>query len=217
MGYQIKTKQGYDFYECSGAIQKGVRRNDEKVALFFAAELFNSGYDEYVWKRLKIMVSEDIGLAEPNMAAHIHALYTFYTDHKKKKDPKKEERIFLTHAIQSLCRAKKSRLSVWTCFTIWRKHIFEKMEVPLFAYDMHNIKGKTMGRGTDHFWHGNPEKNELPGCHLENHIPQEGEAEWKNEAWYWSVRQPKVPWADIEKGETPPPTEEDLIATDLFN
>jgi replication-associated recombination protein RarA len=201
MGYAIKTKKGYDFFECSGAIQKGIRRNDEKVALYFMVELFNSGYDEYVWKRLKIIVSEDVGIATPNAAANIHALYNFYSEHKKKKDPKKEERIFLTHAVIYLCRCEKSRLNVWNCFSLWREHMDNDMPIPEYAYDMHNVKGKTMGRGFEHFWYGD-DKDTLGGCHLENHNVQEGENEMKEHAYEIGTKYPKVDWARIEAGKT---------------
>lgn len=199
MGYKISTKKGYDFYECSSALQKAVRRNDERTALYFMVELFNSGYAEYVWKRLKIFVSEDIGLAEPTMAAHIHALYSFYQEHLKKKDPKKEERIFLTHAVLSVCRAKKSRLCVWNCYTIWRSHMDTDMPVPDCALDMHNLRGKQKGRGMEHFWYGDDEDT-LGGSHLENHDKQDGEDEIKEIAFHWGKRQPKVDWERIERG-----------------
>lgn len=201
MGYKITTKKGYDFYECSGAIQKAVRRNDEKVALYFAVELFNSGFEEYVWKRLKIMVSEDIGIAEPNMPSNIQSLYEFYMSHKKKNDPKKEERIFLVHAIIMLCRAKKTRLNVWNCFSLWREHMDNDMEIPNYALDMHNIRGKKLGRGFEHFWFGD-HTDPKGGSHLENHEVQEGELKMKEHAYEIGTKYPKVDWERIEAGKT---------------
>lgn len=38
-------------------------------------ELFSSTYVEYVWKRLRIMASEDVGLAQPGIVAEVQALY----------------------------------------------------------------------------------------------------------------------------------------------
>jgi hypothetical protein len=44
------------------------------------------GYDEYAWKRPRIMASEDVEPAEPNPPATITALYATYSDLKKRND-----------------------------------------------------------------------------------------------------------------------------------
>ncbi|HOZ82652.1 MAG TPA: hypothetical protein PLJ18_11795 [Niabella sp.] len=171
----LTTVQGYGFFECSSAFQKSIRRGDETNALYFAVELFNSGYDEYVWKRMKVITSEDIGLAEPNAPAIIQSLYEMYNDAKAKKHEKMPQRLHYVHAIMYLCRCKKSRLIDWTMIALWREHKLEKREVPDFAFDMHNAKGKQKGRGIDHFYND--------GTELTNHVPQDGEEEWKQKAW----------------------------------
>jgi len=162
--------------ECASAIQKAIRRSDEDVALYFAVELYNSNFDEYLWKRLRIISSEDVGLAVPNAPTVIASLYAFYVDQKKKKDEKHmPERLFLTHAVLYLCRCKKSRLVDWTLMAYWREHESRKMEIPDYAYDKHNSKGRAMGRGMKHFFE--------EGSFLKNHCEQEGEKEMKNKAW----------------------------------
>ena len=55
----ITTKGGYDFYEVSSAMQKAIRRADIAVAGFFALELWESGFRDYVWKRLFTISAED--------------------------------------------------------------------------------------------------------------------------------------------------------------
>jgi len=174
-GYQLKTAKGYDFFEAASALQKSIRRNEEDCALFFAVELYESGYDEYVWKRLKIISSEDVGLAEPLMPATIQALYLSYVDQKKKKDEKnRPERLFLIHAILLLCRAKKSRLVDWTLIHCWNTHPDRELPIPDYAYDKHNAKGRSMKRGIRHFYE--------EGTILANHAEQPGESERKNQA-----------------------------------
>lgn len=174
--FELKTSKGYCFFEASSALQKSIRRGNEENAMYFAVELFNSNFGEYVWKRLKIMCSEDIGLAEPNMPANIQALYEMYQYQAKKKDEKHApERLFLTHAVLMLCRAKKSRLIDWTLLHYWEKHPTYNLPVPDYAYDKHNAKGRMMGRGLSHFY------NE--GSHLDNHEVQEGEIEMKRAAF----------------------------------
>ncbi|HVN97092.1 MAG TPA: hypothetical protein VMT62_11730 [Syntrophorhabdaceae bacterium] len=189
--YQIKTKKGYDFFEVSSAFQKAIRRGDEEVALFFATELETSGYGEYAWKRMKIITSEDVGLAEPNMPANIMALYDMYCQQKKKKDDHSgSETLFLIHAVLLLCRAKKSRLIDWAIIALLNEHPSRHMEIPDYAYDKHNAKGRSMGRGWDHFY------NE--GTKLENHTPVEGEEDFKARA-YESQMHPK-PAIDYKPG-----------------
>ena len=71
---QLLTRKDYDFFESASAMQKAIRRSDEQVALFFSTELYLSGYRKYVWKRLLIIASEDIGLADPNLVTKIVSL-----------------------------------------------------------------------------------------------------------------------------------------------
>jgi len=174
---KLSTKKGYPFFEVSSAFQKSIRRNREDDALYWMVEMFNSGYDEYVWKRLKIIVSEDIGIAEPNLPAVIHGLYESYQTQKKKKHDRKPERLFLTHAVVLCCRANKSRLIDWYVIGLWRNHDSYRMPIPDYAIDMHNPRGKKLGRGLEHFY------NE--GTELFPHTPVEFEDNVK--AWAYEI------------------------------
>jgi replication-associated recombination protein RarA len=148
--YEMKTKRGYDFFEVSSAFQKSVRRCLEEDALYWASELDQSGYGEYVWKRMKIMVSEDIGTAEPNLPANIHALYSIWADMKKKNDKHFPERFFLIHAVLLVVMAKKSR--VVDNALIVSYNTTEAKIIPDWALDKHTRRGKAMGRGFKHFF-----------------------------------------------------------------
>jgi replication-associated recombination protein RarA len=173
--YHLTTAKGYDFFEVSSAFQKAVRRGDQETALYFAVEFYNSGYDEYLWKRMKIITSEDVGLAEANLPSSIHGLHAMYQEQKKKKDEvHRSERLFLVHAVLLLCRARKSRLVDWTQIAIWHEHESKTLPIPDYAYDKHNQKGRSMGRGTDHFFE--------EGSHLENQADIPGEAAMKERA-----------------------------------
>ncbi len=170
------TKNGFDLFEASSAFQKAIRRGEEDLALYFMVEMWESGFGEYLWKRMKIIVSEDIGLAEPNMPANIHALYLMYNEQVAKKPVpgKNPERLFLTHAVLMLLRAKKSRLVDWTLVAKFRGHQDEKMTIPDWVFDKHTKKGRKMGRGWQHFFE--------EGTILENHEPQELEDERREAA-----------------------------------
>jgi replication-associated recombination protein RarA len=153
MKYKLKTINGYDFYEVSSAFQKSVRRGLEDDALFWAVELFESNYSEYLWKRIRIICSEDIGLAVPGLASEILALYEFHKElSKKKEDGNRPWRLFLVHAVLRLCRAEKSRTIDWALLYNWGCHQNRKRPIPDYAYDKHNDRGRQMGRGWGHFF-----------------------------------------------------------------
>lgn len=164
--YKIITKKGYEGSEVISALQKCIRRGLEREALFWAVELYDSGYGEWCFKRLRIMSSEDIGLAEPHISSEIWALYEMYREQAKKKDDKNEpQRLFLTHAVIKLCRAKKSRLIDWALIWAWLSHPFKRPSVPDFALDKHTERGRKLGRGFGHFFDEgtllNPHENQL--------------------------------------------------------
>jgi replication-associated recombination protein RarA len=153
MKYEITTVNGYDFFECSSAFQKSIRRGLEEEALFWAVELFESNFVEYIWKRIKIISSEDIGLANPSISSEINALYEMHKESSKKKDDKNRPwRLFLVHAIVLLCRSPKSRLVDWALISHWNCHQQMLRPIPDFAYDKHNEKGRKMGRSWQHFF-----------------------------------------------------------------
>lgn len=173
--YDLSTKKGYDFYEVSSAMQKCIRRGRENEALFWAVELYDSGYVEYAWKRLRIMTSEDVGLAEPGMPATIWALFRMHQEQAKKKEDKNEpQRLFLTHAVLLLCRARKSRMIDWALIWAWLRHPFMKLDVPDFALDKHNERGRRLKRSWAHFF--------SEGTQLAPHCVVDGEVDMRIQA-----------------------------------
>lgn len=161
---EIKTENGYDFFEASSAFQKCIRRGMEDDALFWAVELSLKN-PEYAWKRLKVISSEDVGFATPGISTEINSLYQMWKDMAKKKDDKHfPERLFLVHAVIMLCRAKKSRYIDWQTVYVFGCHSSRFREVPDFAFDKHTRKGKKLGRAMAHFIE--------EGCKLENFHPE---------------------------------------------
>src|SRR5437879_4419775 len=68
------TPGGYRCDEVASALQKCIRRGLADDALFWATELDLAGFGEYVWKRLRIIASEDVGLSDNSIAPAISAL-----------------------------------------------------------------------------------------------------------------------------------------------
>jgi replication-associated recombination protein RarA len=133
-------------------LQKSIRRGWERQALYFAAELDLAGYSNYCWKRLRIIASEDVGPADPMAPVIVRTLYENWLEQRKAdKGDSSNTRLFLTHAVIALARAKKSRLvdhALMVAFEGERTTI----EVPDCALDMHTRRGRKLGRGEAHFF-----------------------------------------------------------------
>jgi replication-associated recombination protein RarA len=76
--YKVTTVNGHLLPEVVSALQKSIRRGLVDDALYWAVDMYLTGYDEYCWKRLRIMASEDVGPAEPSLPATVDALYRTY-------------------------------------------------------------------------------------------------------------------------------------------
>lgn len=151
--FKMISKKGHDCSEVISAIQKCIRRGEERDALYWAVELYDSGYAEWLWKRLRIISSEDVGLAEPNISSEIWALYSMHVIAAKNKEDKGEpQRLFMAHAVLKLCRAKKSRLVDWALIWAWLTHPHESKMIPDVALDKHTERGRLRKRSWHHFF-----------------------------------------------------------------
>lgn len=184
---RVRTRNNFDFWECSSAYQKCVRRGLEEDALHFAYELYISNYGEYFWKRSVIIAMEDIGIADPHAITHILSLKDAYEYLHKKEDP--HERLCIIQAVIYLCRAKKSRLVDWTKMKLVNTHHsrcgvnkvdelpVHPLEIPEFALDCHTRRGKQAGKTVQDFI--------SDGSKLANHLELPGEAELRGFAEYF--------------------------------
>ena len=135
------TVGGYDFYEVLSALQKAVRRGDEKMALYWSHELYLSDYASHLWTRLRVMASEDVGLADSSVAALVRALYENW-------EQEKDNTLYQTHAVLALVRAPKSRLvdHATICAKLTIENKLSHPSIPDYALDKHTDKGRNMGR-----------------------------------------------------------------------
>lgn len=149
--FKVMTIHNHPLGEVASAFQKAIRRGLEDEALHWGVELDLSNFGEYAWKRMRIMTSEDVGLAEPNLPATIYGLYQNWADQRRKKDVKHgPERLFLIHAILLLVRAKKSRIVDHALITYYGNHT--PRAIPDYALDKHTGAGRRLGRGVEHFF-----------------------------------------------------------------
>jgi replication-associated recombination protein RarA len=149
-GSKFGTINGHTLFECSSWMQKAIRRGLIDDAMYCAVELEMSNYGEYLWRRLKAIASEDIGMANENLPATIGALYESWSDFQGREQ--KTDRLFLGHAILLLCLSAKSRVVDNFQIVHYATHLEEPREVPEWAFDMHTARGKREGRDVRHFF-----------------------------------------------------------------
>jgi len=159
MRYEIKTNRGYSLLDVASALQKSIRRGDEKLAGYMALELFASGFANYCWKRLLTVSAEDV---ETWVTKEIVALHYSYTLVNTPKPKKPKGRIFISKAVMILCRAIKSRDTDHLQNFIYDNKIGitdkeiedllnsiseeDRMELPDYTFDVHTKKGKMAGK-----------------------------------------------------------------------
>ena len=144
--YKIDVIGGYEFDEVASSLQKALRRGEEYDACFFAFILHESGYYKYVWKRLLVVASEDVGNGTPEAIQVVHSLqqsyhYVITSVNRGKND----SLVFIFQAVMFLCRANKSREADSLANLIRTRYAEgERLEVADYAKDMHTQAGRSI-------------------------------------------------------------------------
>ena len=135
------TKNGYNLDEVVSALQKSIRRGMEEEALYWAIELAVSGYGQYLWRRLGVTVSEDIGLIDPLACVIVNSLAENCKRCTKSwKDP---EMLPIAHAVLYLCRCYKNReVDDYIEYMMDKIKDGYRLEIPDWAKDIHTEEGK---------------------------------------------------------------------------
>jgi replication-associated recombination protein RarA len=149
---QMRTPGGYVMGEVRSALQKTIRRGEEREALFWATEIDLAGYGGYLWRTLQVICSEDVGLGDPHVPATIGALYQAWKEQLAQEKPKKEPHrsvrmLYVVHAVILLCRAPKTRVVDNACVVFYTgDRAGMGMEIPDYALDHHTARGRRLGR-----------------------------------------------------------------------
>ncbi|MFI5284126.1 MAG: hypothetical protein ACHQ0J_13500 [Candidatus Dormibacterales bacterium] len=144
---------GFKLGEVSSAMQKSIRRGLEEDALFWASELDLSGYGNYAFKRLRIIASEDVGLADSQVAVEVRCLYENWLEVRKAKPEERlDGALFLAHAVLLLSRALKSRIVDHALMVFWFGGERKGWSIPDYALDQHTSRGRRLKRGVKHFF-----------------------------------------------------------------
>jgi len=93
----VYDRAGDQHYDTISAFHKSVRGSDLDAALYYLARMLQSGEDPlYVSRRIVVIASEDVGLADNSMLSLATSAYTA------------AEKIALAHAAVAVCLAPKS-------------------------------------------------------------------------------------------------------------
>jgi replication-associated recombination protein RarA len=148
------TKNGMNAMSCVSALQKCIRRAQEREAMEFACELMHTSkaFCSMVCNRLAIICQEDLDcVGNPWLVPTVHT----FLEHARltyKFEAPGNARMAIGNAIRIMCRVGKSREGNHFQAAIGLKS--ERgvaPEIPDYANDMHTHKGRRMGRGLDHF------------------------------------------------------------------
>jgi replication-associated recombination protein RarA len=142
----MKTLSGYRFDEVFSALQKTIRRGEEREAMYWAIEL-EKEFAPHLWNRLEIIAHEDIGIADMHCLLFVRMCKEQYFEIRKRKSG--STRLVLSNAILAMARAEKCRLA--DEFNIVSYRYNPQYAIPDVARDKHTSAGRRMGRGVGHF------------------------------------------------------------------
>lgn len=151
--YLAKTNGGYPLDEVTSSLQKCIRRGLEQEAMYWALEMSESGYGQYLWRRLLVISSEDIGPADPEALLLTYASWAATKDSTTSFSKAPGMRLeFLGPVILHLCRAPKNREGDdFTWFIMERRQRGWTLQVADYSLDDHTARGRGMKRGRK-FW-----------------------------------------------------------------
>lgn len=191
----IRTFNGYDMFEVVSAFQKEIRRGNEENAMYWAVELYESGFIPYAWKRMFVISTEDIGLANPFATVVLNSLYEQYQKlSEAKNDRKKQNRLPFVQAVLYLVHSPKSRHTDWALNYYFDSHLFvdtKRKEIPEYALDIHNRRGKAKGKTINDFFDEGSLVNNHKIIANEEFYKQKCRERWTNKEWLDKSNQAK--------------------------
>jgi replication-associated recombination protein RarA len=186
--HELKTLHGYNLAEVASAMQKAIRRSNVDDAIYWATELHKSGYSKYVWKRLFVILNEDISAAaseNQGLWADAWALFQMVEHYNKeaKKNGKQGEveTLGFTNFVIKLAMAKKGREGVHATITHFNMPR-DMRPIPDYALDRHTIRGKSLKQNTwDYFFEEASKLMDVGDFEVEPDPYQAGVHKWLNE------------------------------------
>ncbi len=140
-------KNGEQHYDIISAFIKSIRGSDPNAGVYWLARMIEGGEDpDFIARRLLILASEDIGMANPNALLLANSTYDAV-----KKIGFPESRIILSQCVVYLATSPKSNAS-YEAIGIAQKLVKETgdLPVPLHIRNAPTKLMKELGYGTDY-------------------------------------------------------------------
>ncbi|WOV88773.1 replication-associated recombination protein A [Sporosarcina oncorhynchi] len=148
----VGDKKGSHHYNLLSALQKSVRGSDVNAAIFYLANLLETGDLIAVNRRLLVMAYEDIGLAAPEVGPHVLAA----TDAAIRLGMP-EARIPLANAVIEMCLASKSNSAYKAVdAAISAINAGKTGDIPLHLRDTHYAGSAELGHEGYQYPHATP-------------------------------------------------------------
>ena len=168
-----------DHYDVVSAFIKSIRGSDPQAGLFWLARMLESGDDaRFIARRLVILASEDIGMADPN-ALVVAVAAASALEHVGLP----EAQLNLAQAVVYLATAPKSNrvaIGIWSAREDIRKGVTS--EVPAHLRDGHYKAAKEFGHGVGYIYpHDDPR-----GWVSQQYLPDEAKGSISRQTEYYT-------------------------------
>ncbi|POR32925.1 ATPase [Tolypocladium paradoxum] len=145
----VYDRGGDQHYDSISAFHKSVRGNDPDAALYYLARMLQSGEDPlFVARRMVVIASEDVGLADSTLLPLATAAYT-----ATQQIGMPEARIPLAHCAVALCLAPKSTRAyraLNNAYAALREPGVASLPVPLHLRNAPTRLMRDLGCGADY-------------------------------------------------------------------
>ena len=148
----LYDKQAEEHYNIISAYIKSVRGSDPDAALYYLARMLENGEDpKFIARRMIILASEDIGLADRGALIQANAAFDAVS-----KIGMPEAQLILAHITVYLARAKKSRATT-NAMGAAKKAVYEfpSAVIPLHLRNAPTKLMKSLGYAKDYSWSEN--------------------------------------------------------------
>jgi len=150
----VYDRAGDQHYDTISAFHKSIRGSDPSAALYYLARMLQSGEDPlYIARRLVVVASEDVGLADNSMLSLATAAYT-----AAEKIGMPECRISLGHATVALALAPKSTRayrSLNNAYAALREPGVASLPIPVHLRNAPTKLMKELGYGAEYKYNPN--------------------------------------------------------------
>lgn len=162
----VYDRAGDQHYDTISAFHKAVRGSDSDAALYYLARMLQSGEDPlFVARRMVVIASEDVGLADNSLLSLATATYTAV-----EKIGMPEARIPLGHCATALCLAPKSTRAyrgLNNAYAALREPGVAGLPIPIHLRNAPTRLMKEMGYGKEYkynpnYRHGRVKQDYLP-------------------------------------------------------